>query len=168
MTSTLNIRRMMTAGVALAAVALLSACAATAGSGGQSDSVGPARDQLIGRWVPTEDGASPNAFIQFEDDGTLTNSDGCNGAEGTWSLEGPASPPRPGRTRRCTATAMSTPTPGCTRHAPSRWRTVSLVLLGDDGSTVGRLTPDTTDAMPDRARVSATAARSPSRPPPRS
>ncbi|MFD6056163.1 META domain-containing protein [Agromyces sp. NPDC060279] len=44
-------------------------------------------EDLVGRWVEPEP-PNPGAFVAFADDGTWEASDGCNGAIGTWSVEG--------------------------------------------------------------------------------
>ncbi|THG31746.1 META domain-containing protein [Naasia lichenicola] len=151
MTATPIARRLLTAAIAVAAAALLSACAATAGSSGsdgQSDSVGPARAQLLGRWVPTDEGASPDAFVQFDDDGTVTLSDGCNGGEGTWTLEGTTFTAETGpHTEMFCDGYVDTHTWLSTARSIG-FEDGELVLADADGASIGRLTPSTEGAMP--------------------
>ncbi|MET0590508.1 MAG: hypothetical protein ABWZ77_04965, partial [Naasia sp.] len=65
-------RRAVSAAALAVAAAVLSACA----SASPSSDAGITADQLVGRWVPTVEGAAPEAFLAFAEDGTLTLSDG--------------------------------------------------------------------------------------------
>lgn len=144
-------RRLLATVAALALVGVLAGCAAgSAGSqsDGQGDTVGAVRDQLVGRWVPTDEGSSPNAFVQFDDDGTVMLSDGCNGGQGTWSLDesGFSAETGPHTEMYCDGYVDTHTWLATTRSV--QFEDGLLVLLGDSGSTIGRLTPDTTGAMP--------------------
>lgn len=79
-------RTFRTAGV-LAFVALaLTGCAG--GSGVETRSV-PAPADLVGRWVTGVAYSAPDVpFLLLAEDGTWTGSDGCNGAQGEWSIDG--------------------------------------------------------------------------------
>jgi heat shock protein HslJ len=76
------------AALGLAAAIALSACASGAGQSGSSGEADPATAaDLVGAWVTGQQYDAPDVpFLQFADDGTWTGSDGCNGAQGDWSI----------------------------------------------------------------------------------
>lgn len=78
--------RKRAAGVVAVALALgLSGCAE--GSGVDA-ATAPSSDELVGRWVTGLSYDSPQVpFLLIADDGTWTGSDGCNGAQGEWSID---------------------------------------------------------------------------------
>ena len=43
-------------------------------------------DTLLGRWIPVAYAVSTDPHVVFEDDGTWTGSDGCNGGSGRWAV----------------------------------------------------------------------------------
>jgi len=50
------------------------------------DTVVPVERDIVGRWRDSDESVNRDAFVEFEADGTWTASDGCNGAESTWTL----------------------------------------------------------------------------------
>ncbi|GAA1939852.1 MULTISPECIES: META domain-containing protein [Brevibacterium] len=50
-------------------------------------------NSVNGKWISTKDGSS--AFLQFEEDGTLTGSDGGNRISTTWGAEEPGAVVKP-------------------------------------------------------------------------
>ncbi|KZX20081.1 META domain-containing protein [Rathayibacter tanaceti] len=74
-------------GVLLAATAVLGLTGCAGGSGVEAVSA-PAPDDLVGRWVTGVSYESPEVpFLLIAGDGTWTGSDGCNGAQGEWSVD---------------------------------------------------------------------------------
>jgi len=78
------------AAIGLAATLALGACASgasTPSSGGAAEADPATAADLVGAWVTGESYDAPDVpFLDFADDGTWTGSDGCNGAEGEWSV----------------------------------------------------------------------------------
>lgn len=52
----------------------------------EPDMIVPTEQQIVGRWLDAEGSFNREAFVEFAEDGTWTASDGCNGAESTWTL----------------------------------------------------------------------------------
>lgn len=78
--------RAIAAGIGVAAILTLSACAET--SGADAATV-PTPAELEGRWVTGITYEAPDIpFLLIDADGTWTGSDGCNGAQGEWSIDG--------------------------------------------------------------------------------
>lgn len=74
-------------GVAVALIAVLALTGCSEGSGVDAMSP-PAPGDLVGRWVTGLSYESPEVpFLLIADDGTWTGSDGCNGAQGEWSID---------------------------------------------------------------------------------
>jgi len=148
--ATLSRRRLLPAAVAFALIGALAACASAVGSStdGQSDSVGADRSEIIGRWVRTDGGASPDAFVQFDDDGTVTLSDGCNGGVGTWNLDGGAFSAETGPHTEMYCDGLIDLHTWLYTARSVELEDGLLVLLAEDGAEVGRLTPSADGAMP--------------------
>ncbi|PPF28307.1 META domain-containing protein [Rathayibacter tritici] len=72
--------------LAVAAVLGLTGCA---GGSGREAMAPPSPEELVGRWVTGMSSDAPDVpFLLIAGDGTWTGSDGCNGAQGQWSIDG--------------------------------------------------------------------------------
>ncbi|WP_158251109.1 META domain-containing protein [Cryobacterium sp. Y11] len=45
-------------------------------------------DDLVGRWVPVSASSTTDPHVLFAADGTWAGSDGCNGGQGRWAVDG--------------------------------------------------------------------------------
>ena len=95
---------------------------------------------LRGRWVPADRSFDTHPQVTFDADGSWTGSDGCNGSKGRWAVDDHG--------RLLTTSGFSTEI-GCAGAPVPSWvatarRAASdgdrLVLLGQDGADLGRLT----------------------------
>ncbi|PPG62706.1 hypothetical protein C5C69_03915 [Rathayibacter sp. AY1C7] len=69
----------------LAAVLGLTGCAEGSGVDAMT---APSPEDLVGRWVTGVSYDAPDVpFLLIAEDGTWTGSDGCNGAQGEWSID---------------------------------------------------------------------------------
>jgi hypothetical protein len=93
---------------------------------------------LTGRWVPTDDGGSRPAYVEFAADGTWTGSDGCTGTGGSW-LAGPDGAFL--ATARTVMTFVACPGVGVAPQIGAARRIgtdgPTVVLLDADGAPVG-------------------------------
>lgn len=135
-------------GVVAAAILLLAGCAGGPGSASDPDDAVATSDQLVGRWVPTAEDAAPKAFLELAGDGSLTLSDGCNGAQGEWSVGSDgvfSASAGPSTMMYCEGLVAIGTMLDQTESA--RIRGGLLVLVGPDGASLGEFTPDTAGAQ---------------------
>ncbi|MDY0912536.1 META domain-containing protein [Rathayibacter festucae] len=85
--------RGLRAGLAVAAAAAVAFGLAGCSEGSGVDAASaPSPDELVGRWVTGVSYQSPDVpFLLLAEDGTWTGSDGCNGVQGEWSIDGEGS-----------------------------------------------------------------------------
>jgi heat shock protein HslJ len=133
----------------LAAVLGLTGCAEGSGVDAMT---APSPEDLVGRWVTGASYGAPNVpFLLIVDDGTWTGSDGCNGAQGEWSLDGEGAlsvSAGPSTLIACDGVALP--------RIFSESATASidggrLRLFDDEGATVVKLARSTSDEAPSDA-----------------
>lgn len=131
-----------------AATLMLSGCAGGPGSASDPNDAVATSDQLVGRWVPTAEDAAPKAFLELAGDGSLTLSDGCNGAQGEWSIGSDGvftASAGPSTMMYCDGLVAIGTMLGQTESA--RIREGLLVLVDSEGAALGEFTPDTAGAQ---------------------
>jgi heat shock protein HslJ len=126
----------------------LGGCAGSPGSASDPNDAVATSDQLVGRWVPTVADAAPAAFLDLAGDGSLTLSDGCNGAQGEWSIgsDGAFSASAGPSTKMFCDGLVAIGTM-LDQTESARIREGLLVLIGPEGASLGEFTPDTTGAQ---------------------
>ncbi|MGA1838049.1 META domain-containing protein [Herbiconiux sp. 11R-BC] len=82
-------RRVLGLAAALATAASLVLAGCAGGSAHPAGEAAPAAtNDVVGVWVTGESYASPQVpYLDFASDGSWTGSDGCNGAQGDWSVD---------------------------------------------------------------------------------
>lgn len=122
-------------------ILLFSACA----SAGEPDSM--SKDEFVGTWVTGETYPSPSEpFLTIAEDGTWTGSDGCNGVDGTWSLDPGGmltTEAGPSTLMHCDGAALPTFLANAKRVVIADG---TLTLFGADGKSLIELMPGTPPA----------------------
>ncbi|SMH36750.1 Heat shock protein HslJ [Rathayibacter oskolensis] len=142
-------RRVLGAAAALVVVLGLAGCAE--GSGVDAASA-PAPDELVGRWVTGLSYDSPEVpFLLIADNGTWTGSDGCNGAQGEWSIDEQGGlTVEAGMSTEIACDGVALPTI-FTDSAMASIDGGRLRLFDDAGATTVKLARSTTDEAPTAA-----------------
>jgi len=142
-------RRIAAAALAAVAVLGLAGCAETSGADAMS---APAPEELVGRWVTGVAYESPDVpFLLIADDGTWTGSDGCNGVQGEWSIDGEGGlsvDAGPSTMIACDGVALPTIFSEASIAAIDGGR---LRLFDDAGATTVKLARSTSDDAPTTA-----------------
>ncbi|MWV50165.1 META domain-containing protein [Rathayibacter sp. VKM Ac-2803] len=143
------IRRVLGASAVLAVALGLAGCAEGSGVDAMA---APAPEDLVGRWVTGVSYDSPEVpFLLIADDGTWTGSDGCNGAQGEWSIDGEgALSVEAGMSTQIACDGVALPT----IFSSSAMASIDggrLRLFDDAGATTVKLARSTTDESPTTA-----------------
>lgn len=134
--------------LAVAAVLALGLSGCAEGSGVDAMTA-PAPEDLVGRWVTGVSYESPEVpFLLIADDGTWTGSDGCNGVQGEWSIDGEGAltvEAGPSTLIACDGVALPS------IFAESAMASIDggrLRLFDDEGATTVKLARSTADDAP--------------------
>lgn len=103
--------------------------------------------QINGKWISAKDGSS--AFLEFDQDGTLTGSDGGNRISTTWGAEGPGAVIKPFATTQRAVMGMEAWVGRVHRAEPDG---DVLTVFDHGGNHLGELVRDTSSDEPGEGR----------------